>query len=299
MILIAVISAAVAVVSVLAFFGDRWWTLDLVASFRPQLTLGVMVGAAILLMGRWWRTGLVVGSVAVLNLVVVVPVFLGEDVEAEADLRVVSFNLLADNEEFARVIEFIEKSDADVVVLHEASRPWEVALDSADIGYQVTRSRTEDLIFGTLVLTRDPAEVISYGFSVDEPRAIEISLGPVTVLAVHPLAPSTEERMAIRNGQFGWYSDWVTARSGDVIVVGDFNATPWSSPFRRLIADTGLHNSQRGYGLELTYPTRSIVPAQVSIDHLLHSDGFTVVNRELGPSMGSDHVPLIVDLART
>ncbi|MPZ53935.1 MAG: hypothetical protein GEU79_14580 [Acidimicrobiia bacterium] len=298
MILVAVVSVALAAVSLLAFFGDQWWILDLVASFRPQLALAVGVGAGLLLMARWWRTGVAVAVVAAINLAVVVPVFMGEPAEGPGSIRIMSYNLLASNEDFAEVVDFIERTDADVVVLHEASRPWEVALGSAGLDYQVTRSRTEDLIFGTVVLTRDPVEITSYGFSAEEPRAIEISLYGISILAIHPLAPSTEERIAIRNGQFAWYTDWVTARSGDLIVVGDFNATPWSHPFRQFVADTGLANSQNGFGLELSYPARSIAPMQVSIDHLLHSDGLGVVRRELGPPMGSDHLPLIVDLTR-
>jgi endonuclease/exonuclease/phosphatase (EEP) superfamily protein YafD len=35
---------------------------------------------------------------------------------------------------------------------------------------------------------------------------------------------------------------------------------------------------------------------RVPIDHLLHSDTLSVVDRRLGPAMGSDHFPLIVDL---
>lgn len=298
MILVAVVSVAVALLGLLAFLGDRWWMLDLVASFRPQLALATTVGAVTLLYQRWWRTGVAVAAAAVVSLLVVVPVFMGEPAEGPGDIRVMSFNLFASNEEFAEVVDFIERTDADVVLLHEASRPWEVAVESSDLDYQVTRSRTEDLIFGTLVLTRDSVEVISYGFSVEEPRAIEIALDGLRILAVHPLAPVDEQRMSIRNGQFEWYTDWVTARSGDLAVVGDFNATPWSYPFRRFVNETGLRNSQEGYGLELSYPASSIGPLQVTIDHLLHTEGISVVSRELGPAMGSDHLPLIVDLKR-
>ena len=66
---------------------------------------------------------------------------------------------------------------------------------------------------------------------------------------------------------------------------------------RRLLAAGELKNSQRGYGLELTFPSDSSPLVQVSIDHVLHSDGFRVVDRRLGPALGSDHLPVVVDLA--
>jgi endonuclease/exonuclease/phosphatase (EEP) superfamily protein YafD len=36
---------------------------------------------------------------------------------------------------------------------------------------------------------------------------------------------------------------------------------------------------------------------QVSIDHLLHSSELAVADRRLGPPLGSDHLPLVVDLS--
>ena len=95
----------------------------------------------------------------------------------------------------------------------------------------------------------------------------------------------------------GFARDWSAEVSGRRVVAGDLNATPWSHPFRRLLADGRLHNSQRGYGLELTFPAHATPLLQVSIDHVLYSDGFRVVDRRLGPALGSDHFPVVVDLA--
>ncbi len=79
--------------------------------------------------------------------------------------------------------------------------------------------------------------------------------------------------------------------------MGDFNATPWSYPFRRLVGETDLTNSQRGFGLDASFPADNSVLIRVPIDHLLHNDGLVVIDRRLGPPLGSDHFPLVVDLA--
>ncbi len=79
------------------------------------------------------------------------------------------------------------------------------------------------------------------------------------------------------------------------IVAGDFNATPWSAPFRRLVAEGDLRNSQRGYGLELTFPTNLPVWLRIPIDHVLYTDGLEVVGRSVGDAAGSDHLPVVVD----
>ena len=116
-------------------------------------------------------------------------------------------------------------------------------------------------------------------------------------LLVEVLSPSTEERARLRDAQLGFARDWSAETGGRRIVAGDLNATPWSQPFRRLLHDGGLTNSQLGYGLELTFPSGSSRLVQVSIDHVLHSEGFAVIDRRLGPALGSDHLPVVVDFA--
>ena len=95
----------------------------------------------------------------------------------------------------------------------------------------------------------------SFGFGLTDPRAIEILLPDgVAMLAVHPLSPSSEFRAEQNDRQLQFAADWAADQDGPTIVVGDFNATPWSYPFRRLMSSTDLSNSARGFGLDLSYP---------------------------------------------
>jgi endonuclease/exonuclease/phosphatase (EEP) superfamily protein YafD len=73
-----------------------------------------------------------------------------------------------------------------------------------------------------------------------------------------------------------------------VVVVGDLNVTPWSAHYRRLLAEAELIDSQRVTACNPVGP-HSAGPLGLPIDHVLHSDDVTVLDRELGPSFGSDH----------
>lgn len=300
MILIAVPAVALVVVSVTAFFGQFSWLLDLLANFRVQYAVALTAFGSLLLLARWRRTALVAFAGVLLNAVVIVPLFFGggSTIPPEDPLTVLSFNLFASNERYGEVISYIEEVDPDVVFLHEASRPWEIAMESSGLDYEITQSRSEELIFGTLVLTRPGDQVTSFGFTTGGPRAVEVVHDGVAFLGIHPLAPTTEERAALRDAQIEFAAEWAAEQSGPTVVVGDFNATPWSHPFRALMAATDLHNSQRGYGVEASFPTTSFFAFRVPIDHLLHSDDLVVSDRVLGPPMGSDHYPLVVDLWR-
>lgn len=296
--LVAALAVANAVVSLAAFFGGLFWLLDLPAAFRPQLTLMSLILGGLLVLGRWRKTAIAVGLVALVNLIVVSPLFLPGERAATSQLRILSFNVLASNENYAQVVAFIRQSEADLVVLHEASLPWEEALAAADLRYVISVNRHPDDIFSSIVLAPEGAMVDSYGFRLADPRAVSIEMpSGVSVLAIHPLSPYNEERADLRDRQLQWAGEWVGRQNGPVIIAGDFNASPFSYPYRRLRASTGLRDSARGYGLELSYPAEESPFSQVSIDHLLYSDGLEIADRVLGPSLGSDHYPLTVDLA--
>jgi endonuclease/exonuclease/phosphatase (EEP) superfamily protein YafD len=293
------------VATLAGFFGASWWVLDLFAGFRHQLAAGLLACALISVLAKWHKSAAVIGLLAIVNLVLIVPLFLGPSRPESRDLRILSFNVLGSNRRFGEVIDFIRESGADVVVLHEVTGRWEEAIADAshtfdDWNYEVTETRTGGNLFGSLVLTHAGARVESFGFGVTDPRAVEILLPEgVAVLGVHPLSPSNRFRAKQNDQQLQFATDWAAKQTGPAIVVGDFNATPWSYPFRRLMASTELSNSESGFGLDLSYPADRNPLFRIPIDHLLYSHDLAVVDRRLGPAMGSDHFPLTVDLALT
>ena len=305
MIVVAVPSLILAAISLAAFAGAWVWWLDVLANFRAQYLVALTVLGLVLLASKWRKIAYAVLAVAAVNLVFVAPLYLGSPQAADLSLphlRVMSFNLLSTNEQYVEVIEYIRSVEPDLVFLYEASRPWEVAIESAGLDYEVIRARSDDLIFGTLVLVKDEVEAISYGFAARQPRAVQLTYQPdnwpetVQVLSTHPLAPTTADRAALRDAQIEFAAGWASERSGPYFVVGDLNATPWSAPFRNLVSEGDLLNSQIGFGLQPSFAATSNALFRVPIDHLLHSDSMTVRDRRLGPNLGSDHFVLIVDL---
>ncbi len=306
MIVVVVPAVALAIMSLATFLGRWVWWLDVLVNFRAQYVVVLAFLGLVIMMSRWRKVGYTVLGVAVVNLIAVLPLFVGSPAEARLDspsLRIMSFNLLSTNESYSDVVDYIQTVGPDVVLLHEASRPWEVAMESAAVDYQMIRARSDRLIFGTLALVRgDAVEAVSFGFAANSPRAVEVTFVPagwdttVSILGVHPLAPTDEERADYRDAQLAFAGQWASGQSGPIVIAGDFNATPWSYPFRRLMASADLVNSQVGFGLQPSFSTRSNILLRVPIDHLVHSPHFEVTDRRLGPDLGSDHFPLLVDL---
>lgn len=305
MLLVAVPAVFLALVALATFLGRWVWWLDVLANFRVHYFAILTVAGLVIVVSRWRNLGYAILGVALVNLVFVLPLYVGSPGEGDPGtpaIRVMSFNLLSSNENFSGVIDYIDTVDPDLVLLHEASRPWEVALGSSELGYEMIRPRSDDLVFGTLVLVRqEEVEAISHGFAADQPRAVELHYRPIgwpepiQVLSTHPLAPTEARRAALRDAQIRFAAEWADSREGAVMVVGDLNVTPWSWPFR-MLTEAGLRNSQIGFGLQASFPATSIFLVRVPIDHLLHSEALLVRDRYLGPALGSDHFPLVVDI---
>ena len=154
--------------------------------------------------------------------------------------------------------------------------------------------RDDALIFGTIALVPPGTEVTNLGFAASQGRGLWVRLGDLDILGVHPLAPVDERSAELHRAQHAAYADWATGRSR-AVVVGDFNSTPWTATVRALLSDGDLANSQRGYGVAPTWEVGRLWA--VPIDHAVHGDDLVVVDRIVGPDLGSDHRPLLVEVA--
>ena len=112
---------------------------------------------------------------------------------------------------------------------------------------------------------------------------------------VHPRSPLNRGRWKAGNPELDALALAVSKSGGSQIVMGDMNSTDGSRHFRDVLQVSGLRDSRLGFGRQPSWPTD--MPYRIAIDHAFVSDDLAVVNRKLGHSVGSDHFPLIVDLA--
>jgi endonuclease/exonuclease/phosphatase (EEP) superfamily protein YafD len=72
----------------------------------------------------------------------------------------------------------------------------------------------------------------------------------------------------------------------------------WSPYYRKLVRDSGLRNARKGFGIIPTWPC-GIPMMSIPLDHCLTSPSLQVNAIKRGKQVGSDHFPIIVDLAVT
>ncbi len=305
--LIGTFVALVAVVLVFfttaGFLGGIWWGFDLAAHFRVQYAALLVPVVAVLGVLRWRRTALLAGAALVANLTLIVPLYTGSPaLPAGSDtLEILSFNVTASNSERSAVVEFLAAGEADVIFLHESSTDWEDAISRSDLPYRMVNAREPGSVFGTLALVgkETEANVIALGdFGQLSIEVIaELDGREIKILGSHPLSPVNPTRAKARDDQLRIIGEWAARQEVPVVVTGDFNASTWSRGFSLLTKEADLVNSQKGFGVQASWPAGNVLFG-IPIDHLVHSPGLTTIDRHLGESLGSDHFPLFVTLAR-
>lgn len=79
------------------------------------------------------------------------------------------------------------------------------------------------------------------------------------------------------------------------LIVGDFNATASGALLTRFRRDTGFASAPALTG---DWPANLPDPFRIAIENAFVGHGLTVARRRLGPFSGSDHRPIIVEVAR-
>lgn len=289
--------------TILGFFGSTSWFFDLLSNFRFQLAVGLILIGLLYLIGFGRAVAFVFVVMGIVNAFLVAPLYMDDPAPAANDnsLRIVSFNVGAGRADTAELSTWVEESGADLVFLLESTEEWVGAVPADDIGYSISNEIPEDRLYGISVLGRDSANVeqLRLGVTRDPVMRVETDVDgqAVVVYAVHPRPPDSQAKSEARDSLFEELAQLIGAESLPVIVIGDFNASPWSYAFRDFTTETELVNSQMGYGLAATWPTNWPI-TMVPLDHMLHSDSLTTVGRDVGPNLGSDHLPLTVDVAR-
>jgi endonuclease/exonuclease/phosphatase (EEP) superfamily protein YafD len=308
---------AAAAVALIGFAGELSRAADLASHFRVAYAFGMMPAWLTYVREprtkKRWTFALLTfvlmldaASIAVLYL----PVGSRPDVAPDAPaIHLLQFNTWPKNPNDDEELALVERALPDVVALQETSESLRTVVARR------LRDRYRILSVGSeLLLIRYRAPGIEFRDWARHPlpggEAIEADLGiagrELAVLSFHARAPVGLKAAAVRDAQFEWAAQWCRGRSGSVIVLGDLNATPWSSPFRRLLHDGGLTDSARGFGLQPTWNARAGAlggslawPVQIPIDHCLHSSGLVTAARETGPACGSNHFPLFATLRPT
>ena len=295
---------------------DMWWIR--IGDFpRIQLALtGLLVAGAY---GFWWDAlwsinfvllGLLIPCV-IFQAIRVAPytplaprqVRDAEDRDPDRRIRLLISNVLMPNREAEGLLDAIQQYDPDLVLTVECDDWWEERLRVLEDDYPQTLKHPLDNTYGMLLYSRldliDPE--IKFLVEDDIPSMhmqVRLPGGDCVWLhCIHPDPPNPK------------YADSTTERDAELLIVGkalqdfdepvivsgDLNDVAWSYTTDLFQRVSELLDPRRGRGMYNSFNAKNPL-MRWPLDHVFHSEHFTLGRLERGPAYGSDHFPMFIEL---
>jgi endonuclease/exonuclease/phosphatase (EEP) superfamily protein YafD len=312
---------AAALLSLAGFLGKLHYLLELTVHFKWQyLVVGCI--AAVFFALKQQQAWLVLSlCVVLLNLRFILPwylptnlfsrsvhpISLNSPIDRPVSLKLLLANVNAVNRNYKAVIDLIESTNPDIFAVIETNQTWLTQLKpiTSLLPHSVQSPNAGGFgvaLYSKLPLTPVaipylPPSTISSVKDYHVAATIEINQVPITVIAAHPPPPRISDLANLRDQELKNLGNFVQANPSTTVVLGDLNTTMWTSAYQQLEQQSGLRNACKGFGVLPTWSTELSL-LMIPIDHGLISSDFKVLDIKTGPNIGSDHLPLIIDLER-
>jgi endonuclease/exonuclease/phosphatase (EEP) superfamily protein YafD len=281
-----------------------YWLFDVLTHFSFQyaialaccLLLGIAIGI------RPYLSSLFAVAL-VINLYFLVPFFWPRRVgdANSSPLRVVSLNVLTSNQDYETITTYLRETNADIVLLSEIEPELMTVIKSslADFYPHVYNEAMEGT-HGLALVSRLPfvqTETILLGERHHRFLTAELQWQGkrFKIYGSHPHAPLSGRWAKSRDEEIKVIREHIKQESKPHILLGDFNASPWSTPMTQLSAQTNLRHGALGLGIYPTWRYKTMLLG-APIDHILVSEEWQVSSYKVERDVGSDHFPVLAEL---
>ncbi len=290
---------------ILGFLGFMHPAFDTFSHFRWHLGLALLAFALIGAMLKIQRAPIIVlffAGIAIWmsnagnrNTLDSVPVL----AESQTTYSMLTFNLRFDNQQQEEVMTFFEEADADILALTEISRHWEPVLARLETSYPHRFHCPEwSKIGGSMIWSKFPLRSDNdYCHSYAALGVTEIQLQerwiPIGIVHLRWPWPASGPEQVEELAPF------LKGIADTGIISGDFNATTWSWSMQQFANYAGMEIIT-GFGGTWIYKylPMSLAPFfGLPIDNVLAKGDVIVTKVETQKSVGSDHLPMLIEFA--
>lgn len=227
-----------------------------------------------------------------------------ENPNPDCKLSILASNVLTSNRNADALLKLVSQYEPDVLVTLESDKWWQQHLDTLEAEMPYSLKCPLDNLYGMHVYSRLRLEdtEISYLVEDDVPSMhAQITLrsgDQVRVHFLHPVPPGPQghDESAPRDAELVVVAKSVKDSDQPVVVAGDLNDVAWSATTRLFRKISGLLDPRVGRGMFNTFHAHYPF-MRWPLDHLFHSEDFTVTRIERLPDIGSDHFPLFTELS--
>lgn len=220
-------------------------------------------------------------------------------------LKIITANVLTPNRNAEGLIELVHKYNPDILVTLESDKWWQLQLDILEKDYPYAIKCPLDNLYGMHVYSKLPMVNGQIKFLVESDKPsihalIRLPSGSeIRVHFLHPAPPSPTENAesSERDAELIIVAKSIADAESDVpvIVTGDLNDVAWSETTRLFRKISGLLDPRVGRGMYNTFHADYWF-LRWPLDHLFHSNHFTLKNIKRLKSFGSDHFALFTEL---
>ncbi|AFY54761.1 hypothetical protein Riv7116_2240 [Rivularia sp. PCC 7116] len=320
-----VLAGCAVIATTLSFAGRQYWVFALMEHLRVQYSLILIIALFVSVLTSKKRIKLwnITCLIALLiNLFFILPLFippqqnsisLNKSLESNSE-RILLTHVTLNNKkpDATKAIEYLNKQNTDILFLLEVTPQSLIQLKRGLTNYQLVTAfpkyNSHGIAWFVPKETTKPIKINNFGFiripsSNNRPLLkanISFQGREIVLLCFHVISPRNAKTVAYQEIELDALADWsqrlLQTSEQDLIVIGDFNSTPWYGVFRRLLNTSGLINSQRGFGIQTTWHSLLPTVLRIPIDNCLHSKSLTTVRRFIGQDINSDHLPLFIEL---
>ncbi len=263
--------------NIAAAFASLWWFFDLFTHFRWQYLVAALLFLVPAIYVKQRREIGFALLIALWNLAWILQASYGAERGAFSGTQSLSvvFANLAMNEDIASLLQQVDAVRPDVIGVAELSPNAQRRLMQALPNYSLQAMRGDVGWRGVGVLVRDKLDGCADGHAHIEDAefpSAELQCDGFRVSVIHPIPPIAPSAAAMRDAYLrALISKLQLDPEQHHFVVGDFNASPWSFPYRKLKTEAGAMDSLQG---QIPWPTWHgwswiFAPLSVPIDQAL------------------------------
>jgi endonuclease/exonuclease/phosphatase (EEP) superfamily protein YafD len=225
------------------------------------------------------------------------PRFSNETNSANDSIKIMSFNILYTNKDLTSTIELIKSEKPDIVFIYEMKTDQFEGLSTALYpDYAAYPSLADNGIFSRLNLNLNYENLILNNYSYRK-VSLTFNESEYYIYGIHPAAPVGQKLRDDRDIYMeNLIADINLYNSSNIIVVGDFNMTPWSYAYEDFMKRTNnvFTDIAQGNGYDDTWsPLASPFIGIDYIDHIWVNNKIIPISYKNLIVKGSDHKALI------
>ena len=215
-------------------------------------------------------------------------------------IKLMIFNISYNNptENFENIKSLILSEKIDILQFQEVSPQMNEKIRSLKSIFPYSTGLDKPLdLFDSLILSKYPLlnneigqhRLLQTNFILNEKK--------ISILGMHLFPGGTQVNLNYALQQTNYLKEAVNNINTNLILLGDLNMTSSSKRFTNFLKDTNLYTYSSFKNITSTWPTFLPNYLGIQIDHVLFSKNFRLISKKIANNFGSDHRPLIVELA--